>query len=86
MKKLVLLIALSTASRLAFAGDALTQSLEHESSKGTVAERKDPSPVPAPTKNPNAISDRAAEKKIHYSGRPAKARRKPAPSPAPATK
>jgi len=83
MKTIVLMLALISSPAPLVAGDALTQSLEQETSKGTVAERQAPTATPAPTSNPNAISDKAAEKKIRYHGKPStKARRRvPAPSP-----
>lgn len=68
---------------LAQAGDALTQSLEHETSHGTVADRQEPSPPPAPTPNHNVLSDKAADNKIHYHDHAAKRRRHVPPSPSP---
>lgn len=63
------------------AGDALTQSLEHETSHGTVAERQTPeaSPSPAPTAPKRTMSDREAKKRvrIHRKGQ------KPPPRPTP---
>ena len=86
MKPFGLMFAFFLSPAALFAGDALTQSLEQETSKGTVAERQAPTATPAPTSNPNTISDKAAEKKIRYHGRPStkkSRRRAPAPSPTP---
>jgi hypothetical protein len=86
LKKLTVFTALwLTLPAVSQAGDALTQSLEQTTSKGTVADRQEPVPSPVPTANPNVISDKAAAKKIHYRGRTSKGRRA-APTPVPAPK